>query len=300
MPKRIITLLLPLLLAPSLRADPGVQGGEFDSSRMAAVVQESGAISLRANYSYTFESDFDRASLGSLSLSRFNTTARVPIQLTERLRLQTGATYRRLDFDADAGLVPDQMQGLAALVGLEYLINGIPVAGLQAAPGFYFIDDIESDTFNVPTLAYAGWRFSDKFVGIVGATYSGLRDDNKVIPIGGFLWSISDDIKLNAILPVASLDFKIRDDLTVSVIGEYVGFRVHTGDDLDDSSYRDEALKYMELRAGAQVSYEFSDSASLRLSAGWAFRQEFEFEESDDSFRTDGAPFVGISVRKSF
>ena len=62
-------------------------------------------------------------------------------------------------------------------------------------------------------------------------------------------------------------------------LGNQVGFRVHTGDDIADVDYQNSALKYTELRAGAQLSYNLSDSASIRLSGGWAFRQELEFEE---------------------
>ena len=145
-----------------------------------------------------------------------------------------------------------------------------------------------------------GWRFSEKFIAIAGASYSGLREDNKVIPIAGFLWTITDDIKFNAILPVASLDFNVNDDVKFSVIGEFVGFRAHTGDDLANEDYQDSTLNYTELRAGAQLSYDLSDSASIRVSGGWAFRQELEFEEQDEDYKTGGAPFVGISFRKSF
>jgi hypothetical protein len=205
MHKNSVQPLIAAALGSSVFADSGMPGADLDGSALAAV-ESSGSVNLRSNYSYTFESDFDDESMGALSASRFNATARVPIPLTDNLRLQTGVSYRRLDFDSSSSLVPDQMQGISALIGLEYLINGQPVAALQAAPGFYFIDDIESDTFNVPTLLYAGWRFSEKFIGIAGATYSGLREDNKILPsdTGNISLFPGDGISADTVIRVQS------------------------------------------------------------------------------------------------
>lgn len=257
-------------------------------------------LTLRADYSYTFDSDFKDSSLGSLSVSKLSASARAPIPIGERLRVVTGVNYRRLDFDSDSEIIPDQMQGLAALVNFEYLIGGQPAIGLLMSPGFYFIDDINSDSFDIPTIFYASWRFTPSFIGIGGASYSGLRADNPVIPLAGFIWTITEDIKFNGIFPVASLDFDLSDTTKFSIIGEYSGLKAYTGDAIADETYRDTSLSYSEMRAGVQFGLELSDSASLRIAAGWAFRQEFEFDDPDKSFRTDGAPFVGVSVSKTF
>ena len=257
-------------------------------------------LTLRADYSYTFDSDFKDSSLGSLSVSKLNASARAPIPIGEKLRLITGVNYRRLDFDSDSEIIPDHMQGLSALVNFEYLIGGQPAIGLLMSPGFYFIDDIDSDAFDIPTIFYASWRFTPSIIGIGGASYSGMRADNEVIPIAGVIWTISDGIKFNGLFPVASLDFDLNDSTKLSIIGEYSGLKAYTGNGVADEDYRDANLSYSEIRAGMQLGLELSDSASLRFSAGWAFRQEFEFDDPDQSFRTDGAPFVAVSVSKSF
>lgn len=289
-------LLCSLILSASVLAD---SAPVWDSKSLLSLVT-SGEVNLKADYSYTFEGDFDDRSLGALSVSRANASARVPIPLVGNLRLQAGMSYRRLDFDADSALVPDHMQGLAALVGLEYLVGGKPAVGLRAAPGFYFIDDISGDSFDVPTIFYAAWRFTPAFIGIGGASYSGLRADSAVVPIAGFIWTISDDIKFNAVLPVASLDFKLNDALTASLIGEYLGLKAYTGEALGNSDYHDTSVSYSEMRAGAQLSLALSARASMQFAGGWAFRQELEFDRPDEAYRTGGAPFVGISFTTSF
>jgi hypothetical protein len=288
-----------IVLNSAVFAADVLQQSAGDAVALGAPVA-GGTPNVRADYSYTFESDFDDRRLGALSVSRFNALARVPVPLVGNLRLQTGVSYRRLDFAADSALVPQQMQGIAALVGLEYLVAGQPAIGVRAAPGFYFIDSIDADSFDVPTIAYAAWRFTPSFIGIGGASYSSMRADSSVIPIAGFIWTISDDIKFNAILPVASLDFAVSDDVTFSLIGEYVGLRANTGDDLAAPEYRGANVSYSEFRAGVQLGVGLSDTASLQFSGGWAFRQEFEFDSPDESYRTGGAPFVGVSFKKSF
>ena len=280
-------------------ADSARQNADMMPNPLQALVRTED-LTLRADYSYTFDSDFKDSSLGSLSVSKLSTSARLPVPLGERLRLITGLSYRRLDFDSDSEIIPDQMQGLAALVNFEYLIADQPAIGLLMSPGFYFIDDIEGDSFDVPTIFYASWRFTPSFIGVGGASYSGLRADNPVIPLAGFIWTITDNIKFNGIFPVASLDFDLSDTTKFSIIGEYSGLKAYTGNGIADEDFRDTALSYSEMRAGVQLGVELSDSASLRVSAGWAFRQEFEFDDPDESFRTDGAPFVGVSVSKTF
>ena len=280
-------------------ADSSQPEVDMEANSLRSLVRTASP-TVRADYSYTFDSDFKDSSLGSLSVSKFNVSARLPVTLSDNLRLVTGVSYRRLDFDNDSSSVPDHMQGMAAILNLEYLIGGKPVIGLLTSPGFYFIDDIEGDSFDVPTILYASWRFTPKFVGIGGAAYSGLRADNPVIPIAGFIWTISDDVKFNAIFPVASLDFEVSDGVKFSVIGEYTGLKAYSGDDVGDPRYHDTAVSYSEMRAGVQLGLALSESASMRFSAGWAFRQELEFDDPDESFRTDGAPFVGVSYSKSF
>ena len=258
-------------------------------------------LSLTIEDSYTFDSDFEDDSLGSISVQNLDAAVRLRTMISEKIRLTTGFSYNRLDFDSDAEFVPDQMQGLAALGALEYMVDGRPAIGLRISPGFYFIDDIDSDAFDIPTVFYVGHRFSETLVGFLGASYSGLRPDDKVIPIGGLIWTISDDIELNAVLPLASLDFKMNDKTTFSIIGEYTGLRADTGDSFsDDSRFNNTSVRYSEIRAGVQLTHQLSDSTSLRLAGGWAFQQEFEFEDPDVDFETDGAPFVGLSLSTSF
>ncbi|MGI9242688.1 MAG: hypothetical protein ACR2RV_17965, partial [Verrucomicrobiales bacterium] len=256
---RLPLLLILAALAPSAAlAQSSSSSADMMPNPLQALVQTQD-LTLRADYSYTFDSDFKDSSLGSLSVSKLNLSARTPISLTDKLRVITGVNYRRLDFDSDSDIIPDHMQGLSALVNFEYLIGGQPAIGLLMSPGFYFIDDINSDSFDIPTIFYASWRFTPSFIGIGGAGYSGLRADNPVIPLAGFIWTISEDVKLNAIFPVASLDFDLNDRTKLSIIGEYSGIKAYTGDGVADENYRDTALSYSEMRAGVQLGLELAD-----------------------------------------
>ncbi len=261
---------------------------------------EAGNFSIQTSVKHTFESDFRDAELGSISSTIIGAVVTLPIDLGNSFRLQTGASYERIEFsNLSTSLIPDQMQGLAAVIGLEYLVNDKPAIFLRASPGVYFIDSASSDSFDIPTSFGGAWRFTDQFMLLYGATYAGFRE-NPVLPFLGFLWDVTDEIEFNLTFPTPNLTYKFSDSLHFSIIGEYRGLSVDTAGDVADPRYTDTELSYRELAIGTSATYLFNEDTKLTLSAGYTFQRRFRYESPERSIRSDGAPFVGLTLRARF
>lgn len=261
---------------------------------------QTDAFSLQGTFNHTFESDFTNEALGSQSATTYGVVGTLPIRLTGSLRLLTGVAYERFDFGgSDTPLLPDTMQSVSGVIGLEYLVNGRPAVFVRASPGVYFIDSASSDSFDIPVVAAGAWRFTDSFILLYGATYAGFRD-TPVLPVLGFLWNITDEIDLNLTFPRPNLTYKFSDSLHFSVVGEYRGLSVHTAGDVPDPTFRDTELSYRELAAGVAAAYLFTEDHRVQVSAGYTFRRRFEYDSPGRTFRTEGAPYVGVSFQGKF
>ncbi len=257
-------------------------------------------LSFQASATQTFESDFTNRAAGSQSASVFESALTLPVRLNDWLRLQAGVGYSRAEFGGDdTSLLPGHMQGVAGIIGFEFLVKDQPAFFLRTSPGLYFIDDASGDSFDVPVVLGGAWRFSDSFVGLYGVTYSSFRDI-PFLPALGFLWNITDTIDFNLTFPTPNITFKIDENWRVAIEGAYRGLSVYTAEDVDDPRFRDTELSYRELAAGISTTYAFTEDTQLRIAAGWTFQRRFEYDDPETSFRAEGAPYVGVSFSARF
>lgn len=257
-------------------------------------------LSYQSSVRHTFESDFTNPAAGSQSATGIEAALTVPVRLTDWLRLQTGISYERFEFGGgNTPLLPEHMQGVAGVIGVEFLVKGKPAFTLRASPGLYFIDNVSGDSFDIPVVLGGAWRFSESFIGLYGVTYSGFRD-YPVLPAVGFLWSVTEAIDVNVTFPSPNITFKLDENWRVAIEGSYRGLAVHTDEDVDDPRFRNTELSYRELAAGVSTTYAFNEDTEVRLSAGWTFQRHFKYDSPETSFRAEGAPYVGVSFRSRF
>ncbi len=261
---------------------------------------EAEKVSIQGGVSHTFESGFKDSDLGDISSTSLGMVVTLPIKLNESFRLQTGLAYERFEFGSlQTTTIPDYMQGVSAVIGLEYLIQGKPAFFLRASPGLYFIDSAGSDSFDIPTVFGGAYKFSDNFILLYGATYAGMRE-YPILPVIGFLWDITEDIQFNLAFPRPGLTYKIDEHMQLSLFAEYRGLSVDTDDDVEDPRFADTELSYRELAGGVSFTYSFNEDIRLSVSAGYTFQRRFRYDSPERSFRSDGAPFVGMIFRGRF
>ena len=102
--------------------------------------------------SYVFESDLKNdGNFGKQDVwqNQFEYSHR--FLLTGNLYLRAGLAYERFDFGKTDAPVPDHLQSLAGVVGIDYMHGDDVGAFIQFRPGFYTENDFDSASFDVPT-----------------------------------------------------------------------------------------------------------------------------------------------------
>lgn len=219
--------------------------------------------------------------------------------------LRFGAAYERFDFGTDNETrLPDRLQSIAGVVALEYLVKGDTAIFLESRPGVYFQHDINTGAFDAPTtLAAAIPVFGgDRFYLVVGAAGS-LLWNYHVLPFVGAVWHINDQWDLRAVLPEPRLTYKVTEKLHFYVGGELVGGGFKTDrryiQDNPRRSLSGTTVTYTDVRAGGGITWECKPF-SVDLGAGASLQRQFDYERANETYETDPAPYVKLTVKAEF
>ena len=291
--------------APLLAGQPLVDSGK----EAKAIVPADPRLIFRYTTSYVLESDFERGkdTSGDALASDFEVGYRTPLGLgwPNRERgawyLRLGARYQRFDFDNSGGLpIPNRLQGIAAVIALEYLLDGRRVILADAQPGFYFESDITGDSFNVPIRVAMPIELTDSFALIIGGSYAAARS-YPFLPLVGFNWRINDQWTVRAIPPDPRIIYSPSSNLNFWIGGEVMGGAFRTDDRNRDPSKLDRAvLTYADYRVGAGITCR-CEWLTVEVSGGYSFKREFDYDRADESFETDeGAPYAVLEVQAAF
>src|SRR5256885_1331673 len=100
---------------------------------------------------YVFESDLNRnGSFGEQSAVQNSFGYGHRFFLSGHLYLHLGVEYDRFDFGATGAPVPDHLQSVAAIIGVDYMHNDDVGAFIQIKPGIYTQDNFDSAAFDAP------------------------------------------------------------------------------------------------------------------------------------------------------
>jgi hypothetical protein len=259
---------------------------------------------------YGFHQDLKRGS-GNLEVehNNFEFDERIPIgflpvpkQPCGQWFLRLGADYERFDFSIhNETRLPDTLQSAAGVVALEYLVGDKTAFMIEARPGVYFQQKVNSGAFDVPTNIVAVLPFfnSDKLYVVGGVTVSGLSR-YPVLPIGGILWHIADKWDLRAYLPDPRLVYEVSDNLELYTGAELAGgaYRVDNRQ-VDPVKLSGAVLTYDEIRTGAGVTWKLKP-LTVEFAAGYTVQSEFDYSRAGASFDTHPAPYVRLTARLDF
>ena len=116
------------------------------------------------------------------------------------------------------------------------------------------------------------------------------------MPVGGFVWNISDQLKVNAIFPEPRINYQISRGFQVFLTGDFTGGGYRNGPTADRRT-NNAALQYDEYRGGGGLTYTPRKGIALEGTAGWAFRREINFFHSGPDFKTRaGAPYFKLDL----
>ncbi len=285
----------------------GTAAKDFKSYKEAPAAGEVPLNLFRADVSYTGESDFDgRGSLGEVysihSSARYDRRFLLQGTYDSSWYARLGVEYDRYDFGSTNAPTPNHLQSVSAIIAVEYLEKGETGFLFETKPGVYFQNDINTGTFDAPTVLAIAYPIfgGDKFYLIGGVSLSILRE-YPAIPFIGALWKISPEWTLRAYLPEPKLTYQPCDKLELWVGGELIGgsykvdHRTTTPSELSGA-----VVTYYETRAGIGAKWLVCAKTSIEIAGGYALERSFDFHRAEKKYDLEGAPYVKLTVRTEF
>jgi hypothetical protein len=298
---------LPFLLAvvflasmTGLRAQDELQPPAITPKKTEAVSRD--LFDLKSTY--VFESELHRSgSFGDQYAIQTSFSYAHRFFLTGNLYLRAGVAYERFDFGGTGAPVPNHLQSVAALIGVDYMHNDDIGAFIQFRPGFYTQSDFDYAAFDVPiTLGRVFVLQEDRLYVFAGANAAFLRGRWPVIPILGMIWMPNDQWKVMAMLPEPRIIYSPNDKISFWAGGELAGgsFRTDRNAAIVPARLNGAQVDYAEYRVGGGFIYCPTDNVSINLGGGYVIERQFDFHRADIKYKTDGAPYLRVELKTKF
>ena len=298
-----------LVLCLGLAATPLFAGNTFDKG-IADEAAARGAFpfEFELEYSYVAGSevargfrvirDFDEDYFST----RFIYTPRIKFGI-----LRLGAAYERFGFGMDSNVqLPDTMQSVSAVIGLDTQLSEAILVRFEAQPGLYGTrDELDSDTFIAPFIFGGTYIYSDNLQFVLGASVNYDRR-NMFLPGGGIRWRMTSRLVLNAVAPTPRLEYEMNKNITLFVGANLKGSTFRTDDrfgtrDAGDTQLNNAVLSYTEIRTGAGFDWKLSPEVKLSFEGGYVPYREFDFHRTNVRYHhEEGAPYASAALRATF
>ncbi len=253
---------------------------------------------------YVFESDLNHGgSFGQQDELQTSFEYGHRIRLRGNFYLHLGIAYDRYDFGSTGAPVPNHLQDLAGVFGIDYMHGKDVGAFFQVRPGFYFQNDINISSFDVPiTLGTIFIIKEDTFYIFAGARASFLYGGFPVLPLAGIVWIPSDKVRLMALLPEPRLIYSPNKKLDLWIGGELAGgsFRTDRNEGIQPGKLRGAQVDFADYRAGVGLNYALSEQISVNLGAGFSIQRNFNFDRAGETYRTDPSPYLRLKMSAEF
>jgi hypothetical protein len=233
--------------------------------------------------------------------------------LFDKLYLRAGVNYQRFDFSTTSAPVPTSLQNLCAEFYLEYVVDDEPAVFLRTRPGVFYsnINQVHYASIDAPTdaggiipgtLLYSGFK---KVYFLAGLHFS-LLSKYPVLPIGGVVWLIRDNLRLEGVPPEPRLIYTVCKQLDFFAGGELLGESYKRAADPgarpQDQRFSSATLDFSEYRAGAGLTYSPIKQIDIDMSGGWDIERDFDYYRgvSTKNFESRGAPYAKVSISAAF
>jgi hypothetical protein len=214
--------------------------------------------------------------------------------------------------------IPDTLQSLSAIIGLDTQLGEAWLVRLELQPGFYGTDDLGSHTFNMPIVVGGTYIHSSELQFVLGVSVDWERN-YPVFPGGGIRWRFAPQWLLDLTAPSPRLSYEVTQNLTVYAGGHIQGGSYRVSRDFGRRGLLDEelplnkaVLTYLETRVGAGIEWKITPEVRLTLEGGYMPYREFDYHRTEGAivrgqrtqrvrYRHDeGAPYGMVSLRAAF
>jgi len=299
--------LLPFAAGSFALALSLAHAGSEDDGKAPVATQQTESVPLdlfKFESGYVFESDLNHGgSFGKQGEIQNEFEYGHRIQLSGNFYLHLGVAYDRYDFGSTSAPVPNHLQDIAGVIGVDYMHGKDVGAFLEVRPGFYFQNDIGSSSFDIPITA--GGIFvvqEDKLYVFAGAHAAFLHGAFPVLPLAGVIWIPNDHLRLMALAPDPKLIYSPTKKLDLWIGGELVGgsFRTDRNDEIQPHKLSGTQVDFTDYRVGVGLTYDLSKQMTLDIGAGCSIEREFHFARAGETYRTDPSPYVRVQLTAAF
>ena len=197
--------------------------------------------------------------------------------------------------------LPDQLMALALDVGWTWrYLNGSAIQ-VRIAPGIYSdFEEFGGGAFSIPMSIAGIYAFNSNLSGIAGLQFRPSWE-LAVMPIVGAVWEISDQARLEAMLPESKLTVIVDDlwQIFGGIAWNNTSYAIR-----DKSTYDRKQITFEDWRANFGSTYLLSDGFHLVGELGYVFNRTVEFERvaegEDSNVNIDSTPYIRIGIAGPF
>ncbi|MCC7519785.1 MAG: hypothetical protein IT578_11460 [Verrucomicrobiae bacterium] len=225
--------------------------------------------------------------------------------LAEGMILRLGGAWERYSFGTPADSpLPNTLQSGAAVMGVDFQMGSEWLVRFEVQPGVYSdFSDLTFDDVNAPATLGASCLF-DKDLQFVFGISVDPRREYPVMPGAGLRWQFEDRWTLNAILPRPRLEWAASENLTLHAGVALKGGSYRLADNFGDTHRRPGMngviVDYSEVRAGLGASWKPHPAIEVILEGGYMVWRTFDAWARNVSFRSDPAPYGGLTITAGF
>ncbi|MDQ6859766.1 MAG: hypothetical protein M3032_01225 [Verrucomicrobiota bacterium] len=302
--KKLAGLLLLLSLV-SFASAQDASDKNLISSRATTTTTEKTTLDIfDLDATYVWESDITNGrNYGKQDALEFGAGYSHRFLLRGNWYLRGGLEYHRFDFSSTFAPLPDHLQSVAAVVSLEYMVGNDVGAFLRFDPGFYFENDINRSSFDVPiTLGRAFVLQPDKLFLFVGANVAFLRGQYPVLPLAGIVWRPNKQWTVDFVPPQPRVIYSPNDRWDFWVGGQLTGWSYRTDRDntIVPARLNGAQVDYSEYRGAVGFTWHPTQQTSFDVGGGYVFQRRFNFERAGEEYKADPAPFVRAAFKAEF
>jgi hypothetical protein len=220
--------------------------------------------------------------------------------------LRLGAEWERFSFGLpDSAPLPDTLQSVNLVVGLDRQFSDSILVRFEAQPGVYNtgFDELSED-FNVPFVIGGTYIYSPNLQLVLGVSVD-VERKYPVIPAAGIRWKMARQWVLDAVLPTPRIEYETSRSVTFYAGAniKQTNFRVddHFGDNNGNPRLNHAVLSYSEVRTGAGFDWRLSPIITFTGEIGYQPYRNFDFYRIDIRYHQDGgAPYGMVSLHGAF
>ncbi len=252
---------------------------------------------------FTGTGSFRDKSFGHSDSSDVDITYTHRFHLQDNWYLRAGAEYERFGFGGTANGLPSQLQSVSASLALHYMVRQHVALAFEVHPGFYFQNNIRTDSFDIPWRIYTAIPVRDrKFYIVIGAA-GAMNQHPPVLPVGGIVWVWTDQLRLEAVFPKPAIVYEPSKQWEFRLGGEIAGGDFRTDSViLGNTNVRlnNAIVQYVEYRAGVKATYAGFKGVELSVGAGYSLGRQMDFYRIGFQANTDGGAYCQLGCAIKF